>query len=117
MTELEINETVAKKLGWIINKTSDYLPWYGRPNGPPESAMIRELPDYCRDIKAAWEIVEKFKGMGLFQTDAGHWYCVSSFNLSEKSSDEWYFRAEDNEYGMLANTAPLAICLAFLKLP
>lgn len=107
----EINEAVARKLGWTIDKLSDFLPWYGRPDSHPLSTMIRELPNYCSDISAAWEIMEK-------QTNN---FCV----FRDWDTGEWCVRYDDGAFNttrhdfefVAADTAPMAICLAFLKLP
>lgn len=108
MTDNELNELVARKLGWVVNKTLDYQPWYARPGGQPESAMIRELPDFCNSIQAAWEMVEWCKAnmKGSFRWDF----------VLECSDRAWrcgMFDVEEIE----ADTAPMAIALAFLKLP
>lgn len=100
MSDIEINEACARKL------FTDCI------------CLVPEVhvKDYCNDIKAAWEIVEKHN-ISLIKTDQGHWYAIPNFGLSELSPDEWYFSACENGLGTLADTAPMAICLAFLKLP
>ena len=110
MTDQEINEAVAKKLGGERRTLPDaYL---------EDGTVVRHYPDYCRSIAAAWEIVEKFPSMGLFRTNKGNWYCCPNFGLSEESEGEWYFRAEKNSpFESLASTPAMAISLAFLKLP
>lgn len=93
-TNQEVNEAVARKLG-------------GDPPGHPEQ------PDYVGSIAAAWEIVEhlRTKNIGI---------------LVESDQDEigknpgfsyWCEITNHPECSGYANTAPLAICLAFLKLP
>lgn len=112
MTPQEINEAVARKLGWTVDKTSDYLPWYGRPNSSPLSAMVRELPNYSTDISAAWEIIEhlgpQFHALTRDWDDGDYWLKISdgvlSFGKPNILAEAW------------ADTVPMAICLAFLKL-
>lgn len=51
LTDQELNEQVARKLGWVINKTLDYKPWYGRP-GVSETSM---KCDHCgKDVCAVF---------------------------------------------------------------
>jgi hypothetical protein len=69
--------------------------------------VIRHLPHYSTDIKAAWEVVEKFHKDGYDP-------CVnfgSTFHV-----DEWHacFYKGGHYYDAYADTAPLAICRAAL---
>lgn len=110
MENAEINEAVARKLGWAIDKTSDFLPWYGKPGGRPESSMIRDLPDYCHSIDAAWEVVEFWLTSEIrFRT----------FEMKKNNASHWYIQfTQENDghiYDSVADTAPMAICRAFLK--
>jgi len=111
MTDREINEAVARKLGWTITKTIDLSPWYWRPNCPPEGNGVRELPAYSTSIEAAWEIVEKISNDGL------------AFRLERDFEMDFYRVEMCHVAGHAvkcgwtdADIAPLAICLAFLKL-
>lgn len=126
MTPSEINIEVAKRLGWVYvapGETTETGYWKrdavrdegGRVMRPADFPII---PSYVSDIGAAWEIVDQFPAMGLFRTREGHWFCVPNFCLREDEKDEWYFKAEnkDGSADTLADTAPMAICLAFLKL-
>lgn len=66
------------------------------------------IPDYCHSIAAAWEIVEYMyeKGTSVLLDgayDDRNWEC------------SWI--TSDVRYMGVADTAPMAICLAFLKLP
>lgn len=91
MTDQEINEAVMLKLGkpYAFERDSDR--------------------DYCHSIGAAWEIVE-FLAPKYFGVSIGHgtnpdfWQC-------EIHGEKWEKIFER------ADTAPMAICLAFLKLP
>lgn len=89
MTDQEINEKVARKLGKITFE-SDGSPCYC------------EMPDYSTSIEAAWEIVERNDHYVALKREKGVWFC----SLGIKSN-EWSY----------ADTATMAICLAFLKLP
>lgn len=109
MTDKELNEAVARKLGWIIDTTSDFFSWYGRPNSRPESVMLRNLPDYCHSIAAAWEIVEKIIGDGFTISIDGTWrFGKKAYQCRTSARKEAFSGVQD--------TAPMAICLAFLKL-
>jgi hypothetical protein len=108
MTDQEINEAVAKKLGWTYQKSGVLFGrghreitenWY-RPDGV---VNIQGIPDYCHDIALSMkEVVEKFDAMALVKLSSGGWAC----NPTPPSFD----------YLVRADTAPMAICLAFLKL-
>lgn len=100
MSVREINEAVARKLGFVKISVRDDLPqlWASSKTAPPFY-----LPDYCTSIAAAWEIMEKVKTISLVPTDKG-WH-ASSGNCIDRMT------------GCLADTAPMAICLAFLKCP
>lgn len=104
MTDQEINEAVARKLGWDkMHPCQRHLSKKVRADfyiaGPP--------PDYCHSIEAAWEICDFVKQVhpewqvSLFCVDKD-WACI--FGTAEK------------HYAEYADTAPMAICLAFLKL-
>lgn len=95
----EINKAVARKLGWkpSINKKLDRGVW--KKTGK-EDIPYRLLPDYCRDIKAAWEIVEKMQETHRIKIE----YLLNECQcqIGDDYAD--------------ADTAPMAITLAFLKL-
>lgn len=90
MTDSEINEAVARGLGTAPKKT-DYDQ---RPS------------DYCHSIKAAWEIVEQpgIGSQGVKRT------------IYPRPSWEWSLFKDGEMFMAEADTAPMAICLAFLKL-
>ncbi len=90
-TNQEINEAVALKLGWFEVAEVWMCP-------PGSNEIFSKLPDYCTSIAAAWEIVEKQEYFKLV-------YAASSW------------RCEMGKIKEYADTAPMAICLAFLKLP
>lgn len=93
LTLLKLNEQVARKLD---------------PNriiGPE----VLPVPNYCTDIRAAWEIVEHFLREVKY---------LKSFEMARNNNSRWYvkFREESGTFhDAVADTAPEAICLAFLK--
>lgn len=86
MTDQEINEAVTRKL---------------HPH-PCSRCGPDEVKDYCHDIKAAWEIVKKWHGDWELHRQNG----TFDFVLYRPSE----------QYDGQADTAPMAIALAFLKL-
>lgn len=112
MTPVEVNEAVAKKLGWTA-PTGKREPRYGGKGYPFSEfkwsnggEFYDALPDFCTSIAAAWEVVELQKGKMISLTNPGfEWICriIDAHNGDEVSDG--------------ACTAPMAICLAFLKLP
>lgn len=110
MADEEVNIAVARKLGYDVIAGDDSAIFIRTVM--PKPLDIKHLPDYCTSIKAAWEIVEFI--LRNIQNDGDHfdigltghgneWLCVIN-ELSDK-------RIEAR-----ADTAPMAICLAFLKL-
>lgn len=105
MTDQEINEAVARKLGWT------HLQWREGPSFASHWTGLRKdhsvevmIPDYCHSIEAAWKIVEhlvKTKLVGLVMGAPG----------------KWMFTIEGRKEMPISDTAPMAICQAFLKLP
>lgn len=115
MTDQEINEVVARKRGWTQEEHYKFLPpgvrcrcisgrhWYRKGPGI--------LPNYVRDIEAAWEIVDRVSKTNVIRVlggFGGSWSCDIGNHAGAQS------RVVVSES---ADTAPLAICLAFLKLP
>ena len=96
MTNQEINEAVARKLGWkLVGQT-----WY-----PPNQATsdLMECPTFCTSIAAAWELVDTRHLSGVMRIGLG-WRAIGN-NGATVASD------------LQADTAPMAIALCFLKLP
>ena len=90
MIDQEINKAVARKLGtYKITK---------HPMGLTET-----YPDYCHSIEAAWEIVDKCS-----------YFCL----VKPLKNENWKcdIGREDQIIVQWANTVPMAICKAFLKL-
>lgn len=104
MTNQELNELVARKLG------------KGHIQDGWEKVCV--IPNYSTSIQAAWEIVE---WLGKQDVD-GYGYSVNIFNM-DTDPDGWYCSISHLDSHMMkglpqekADTAPLAICKAFLKL-
>lgn len=102
MTETEINEAVARKLGWKECECASEFRDEHRRYMPSKHIM----PNYCGDIAAAWEIVEYIKSMQKGSM---------RFDVEIKMSQLCYLVDICGEEAE-ANTAPMAICQAFLKL-
>lgn len=103
----ELNELVAKKLGWISDSPHGWI----RPKPHKEGFLIGQiaLPNYVGSIVDAWELVSVTMKKGA------HW------NIGDNDTEEWYVEVEEVGTGIkhieVADTAPEAICRAFLKLP
>lgn len=109
MTDQEINEAVARKLGWTqqphnVRAGPITQAWFWHSPGDNVKGY-GVVPDFCHDIKAAWLIVE-FLGAGAFQmhspNDGGFFVRLGKMFPGTIGTDQ---------------SAPMAICLAFLKLP
>lgn len=105
LTDQEINEAVARKLGFLWEK------------GDP-MAITR---DYCHSIQAAWEIVENLKNSK--KTFVVHIGGLVNNPCGCGSFEKWIYVCNIFDPGQFilagahhADTAPMAICLAFLKL-
>jgi hypothetical protein len=109
MSDNEINEAVAQKLRWKAKVLHECA-------APAcNLKMVEPTPDYCGSIAAAWEIVEWFEksqirfSLGLLPV------------MPEKQRWEILWArpqtlSTDFVPTIYADTAPMAICLAFLKL-
>lgn len=104
-SDSEINEAVAKKLGW--KKFDEHYQYWI----PPDLAARDKygdrpshLPLYSQQIQAAWEVVEKCE-----------YFCL----VKPLNNEKWKcdMGAKNDIIVIWADTAPMAICLAFLKLP
>lgn len=106
-TNQAINEAVALKLGWTLEISNhDNKRRWNNQTG----FVFSELADYCTDIAAAWEVVEKMASeervIQLVYVEKFKRWFFTIGNRTEKSQFDG--QAE-------ADTAPRAICLAFLK--
>lgn len=109
MTNQEINEAIHAKLGWKSYKEGE-CPIRGHGAGGwhycKDGKEYRyKTPNYAEDISAAWEIVEKISLGGRIGIHVMN--KITSISL----------RTETGYYTSEAETTPMAICLAFLKLP
>lgn len=98
MTNQAINEEVARKLGYEPDRGQIFL----------EGKYVC-VPNFCESIEAAWGVVEWIHDNG------GKMLWKSCFELSQ-SGNGWLCRLRMAPWEA-ADTAPMAICLAFLKLP
>lgn len=103
MTDQEINEAVARKLGLPEPKWELYT-------SHPVSMVRWDVPDYCHDIKAAWEIVEKLR------SDERLHIVVSPDGVYRYSMVLLFRDGSHADIDGHGQTAAMAICLAFLKL-
>jgi hypothetical protein len=103
-------EAVARKLGWEPAKWEDGLPVWRKGKPGDSWKIIGDLPDYCDSIEAAWEIMERLAQLGFYieLPKHGRWNVDIEHGLSTSSL---------TCYEGINKSAPMAICLAFLKLP
>lgn len=97
MTDQEINELVARKLGWIEGPG----PMWKQSPIHPESYGPK---DYCHSIAAAWEIVNWVTSTGDFHLhgETLGWSCTIT---KDGQMIQWK-----------ASKPEMAICMAFLNL-
>lgn len=88
MTNQKINKAIAKKLG---------------------RSPLRPVRPYCTDIGCAWDIVED-------KAVLVDWWCFTVHAYLGGFVAGWSDRNDDWLHKTHADTAPMAICLAFLKL-
>jgi hypothetical protein len=116
MTPEEVNEAVALKLGWdkVVGPAPMFRTIWIRKGNFGEGQQY--APTYTTDIKSAWEIVDYV---------ASHSSDPSlKFKMTRHTSQVyagWYIEAGGmgDDFTLAegqAETAPMAICLAFLKL-
>lgn len=123
MTDSETNEAVARKLGWRI-KTGTLVREYTEgagggsavmpamkgwlsPTSKRKDLVVSNVPDYCHSIAAAWEVVEHIRKNQMMVSMNLLSSCqlkITHGEISNVLAESW------------ADTAPTAICLAFLKL-
>ena len=114
----ELDALVAEKvMGWHIQQLSSYsfAAWFDSDNS--QTGWTEEPDDYdslryfigvwhpSTNIEAAWEVVERVKDWRI--TLSGGEYEGDGWSVGVTNNTDTY-------YG-LADTAPLAICLAALK--
>lgn len=110
MTPEETNAAVARKLGHTVCTDGGHI--------MGKDGHAYNPPDYCRSIEAAWEIVDTIKTEHQIKLlreilvspiDGIGWTCTIGDDLD---SNEYETRIAEE----IADTAPMAICQAFLKL-
>lgn len=105
MTNTEINEAVARKLGY--ERVGANVAAFGGGSmwkTPDRKLIVDELNmDYCHSIAAAWEIVEFCKNDIKMASDF-QWELLEVTNSSDDSFE-------------IFDITPMSICQAFLKLP
>lgn len=110
MTPEEVNETVALKLGWekVVGPAPMHRTIWIRKGNYGEGQQY--APTYTTDIKSAWEIVERvFTSFYLLWDETtGTWF--AKWDNQHRTEESCRYKAE-------ADTAPMAICLAYLKMP
>lgn len=101
MADQEINEAVARKLGWKDTSQSKCGGPQKHANHGDFYSCYEGIPDYCHRIEAAWKIVEISETMVIAKLSSG-WACNPT--------------PPGFENLVKAESAPMAICLAFLKI-
>ena len=110
-TNQSINEAVARKLGWKEDLRTSY--WIRETVAGVEGTRKDSLPDYCTSIAAAWEIVEYLR---LKKKKTKPIFFLRGLTIQSRSNSRKWRVYLHGKLG-IADTAPMAICLAFLKLP
>lgn len=116
MTETELFHAIAKIQGYDFVPRDKIKQWGWRYKG----AFIdyeSSPPDWPADIAAAFELIEEMRGLdGCIMLENGirenfpKWY-VQVWNCNDPNRDDSNYRPEAATVG---NTAPLAICRAYL---
>jgi hypothetical protein len=107
MTDQEMNEAVARKLGGERRTLPDVE--------LEDGTIIRHYPDYCHSIAAAWEITTFFEqhqirfnlGFLPIMPPAQRWEIIWAGPQALPT---------DKVMTLYTSSAPKAICLAFLML-
>lgn len=119
MTDQEINEAVARKLGYCTENHSLSC---------KKAYWSEQLgPDFCHSIAAAWEVVEWLHDKGDQNKPDSIPYGFRLEHHTENSEDKWVcelpnvtwappYEEMNSDITVEADTAPMAICLAFLKM-
>lgn len=99
VTPEAINEAVARKMGLELHEGMDINSYKERLYLPDNSPIL----DYCHDIKATWTVVDHLRNRGID---------INLFIHREGVMISWKY----DSIVAYADTAPMAICLAFLAL-
>lgn len=130
----ELDALIAEKvMGWnwvnVFSNALMIVPPIGDKLRHAHKYVDKGIPDnmphYSTNIADAWLVVEKLKGMGFGVTInevckrsgfykyndnvLGYWHC--NFTVSDKDDNDKLLKTNPE----IAETAPLAICLAALK--
>lgn len=102
MTDQELNELVAKGMGWTYDEK--FQDWAEAKD------IIRPLPDFCNDLQAAIKVVD-------FQCDLHKYPAV--FTLIRYAPYKWEARFLSGSVRKMGieETPARAICTAFLAKP
>ena len=126
MKLLEIDILIAEKIFGhkVVHKTWNKGKCHSYSIGEPDyyddlgaSELHNPLPNYSSDIKDAWTVIEALqtKGFSFSLLWDAHILC-KSFNVSNYANDlpcrGWKGK---EEFEIVEDSAPLAICLAALK--
>lgn len=122
MTNREINALIAEKVMGFKIVSSD-IEWQTMDNMNYVCLHKKNLPNYCEDISAAWEVVEKIKDMFKEKlTGCDYFFAIehccyptpsweAGFKYDEPYEGEFFLDSKS----VVADTAPMAICLTALK--
>lgn len=112
MTDNELNALIAEKvMGWS-DVSSNEVAIFGRPPRGhwQHQFMTIDIPDYCNDIAAAWQVVEKHPHyISLIRSNDN-----GRFGFKETPTWKCRFYAPE-KFEAEADTATRAICLAALE--
>lgn len=106
MTNNEVNEAVAVRLGWVYHEDASPLCWEMPINS---TVYVKSYPTYSTSIAAAWEVVEFVRNQNKES--------IEIHSLPEGYSVIFTGPTWKQMVRQDADTAPMAICLAFLKIP
>lgn len=110
MDNREIDAKVAEAMGWtnVRRDTGDISSDFWRDKDPKSVYERSLIPHFSQRIDDAWEIVEWMRGqLWSARLDIG----ISSTWVAFDRSPH----GDGDHYQAIAPTAPLGICLAFLK--
>lgn len=112
----KINERVARKLGWTKGEESGiwFLDMETKPFQTIDIRTANNLPNYAERIEDAWELVEYLKAPWFFGLKT--WGRMNIKDGSASRTFEATFAKSTQGLLGIGETAPLAICRAFLAL-
>lgn len=126
MSPLEMNKKIAgiKRLNWVSSNTTN--PALIDHDELPTSDRLHPPKNWAENIADAWELFEEMP-WDLYLTrdryggsySRGGWLC--GYDLEDANSDDvdamnfWSNVRKNDLFAFAADTAPLVICLAWLK--